>query len=556
MLSRSCVAIALVIAVSLVSALSVRAIPSLTPHENNEATILWEEDGIKDGSSAHNHRSARSFGGESDEQPQYLNHEPYTAHSVWDDRMYRYDPVGLFSQGHGFIDEAAGMERIPRYFFSDGEEVWPEWAKDRVREAFQAWSDVTSDYPGLVTGIAFRETTDAADADIMAFWLDLSEEESFGYWSNTWQELGFDSTTDWYEQKNPSGISFGQCHFFTVALHEIGHAVGLAHQEDADDMMSGGIAIHPCEPGGTYFVALDADSIEGVRDLYSIPVSAKEEPSPTSTATPPPTPTATPVSTVAAVPTPYPGVATIALPPPGEAVPLYEGCNLIALTFEDGTSTETVAEAVDPAAALDSMWLYDAAQQRWEGFSAAAPEASDFLTVNFLDTLSVCVTAVVPPSTPTPPQPSAPTPTVTAVPTATPEPSPLAEPIAGARYLGKTSQGTKWRFEVNNSGRSVVWFDSEVEAECTGGPPRAWTTYVYPLEGWFAGYIDQSLIPIRNGSFYYSEPGLEISGRFTSPATAEGEVRIWEEDDYTYPGYTMSCDTGTVTWTASIRVGT
>jgi beta-lactamase superfamily II metal-dependent hydrolase len=51
------------------------------------------------------------------------------------------------------------------------------------------------------------------------------------------------------------------------------------------------------------------------------------------------------------------------------------------------------------------MWRYDAAQERFVGFSPAAPQASDLLTVNFLDAVWVCVTpsAVGPGSIPQPP---------------------------------------------------------------------------------------------------------------------------------------------------------
>jgi beta-lactamase superfamily II metal-dependent hydrolase len=95
-------------------------------------------------------------------------------------------------------------------------------------------------------------------------------------------------------------------------------------------------------------------------------------------------------------------IATISLPAPGAAKTLYEGCNNIALTFPDrtpvghphpGWTTESVVDSIEPATALQSIWRYDAAQSRFLGFSSAAPQASDLLTVNFLDAVWVCVTA-------------------------------------------------------------------------------------------------------------------------------------------------------------------
>jgi competence protein ComEC len=88
-------------------------------------------------------------------------------------------------------------------------------------------------------------------------------------------------------------------------------------------------------------------------------------------------------------------VATITLPAPGATEPLYEGCNNISLTFPDGTASQSVAQAVSPPEAVESMWRYDAAQGRFVGFSPAAPQASDLLTADFLDAVWVCVAAPV-----------------------------------------------------------------------------------------------------------------------------------------------------------------
>jgi predicted secreted protein len=86
-----------------------------------------------------------------------------------------------------------------------------------------------------------------------------------------------------------------------------------------------------------------------------------------------------------------PAVASIALPDPGGIEQLYPGCNNITLTFPDGTTSQTVVEAVSPAGAAESMWWHDASQNRFVGFSPIAPQASDLLTVNFLDAVWLCV---------------------------------------------------------------------------------------------------------------------------------------------------------------------
>lgn len=95
--------------------------------------------------------------------------------------------------------------------------------------------------------------------------------------------------------------------------------------------------------------------------------------------------------------------AAIALPAPGVTKQLYPGCNNIGLTFPDGTASATVAEAVTPAGILDSMWRHDAAMNRFEGFSPAAPQASDLLTVDFLDAVWLCIGGVAPAAQAPPP---------------------------------------------------------------------------------------------------------------------------------------------------------
>jgi len=96
--------------------------------------------------------------------------------------------------------------------------------------------------------------------------------------------------------------------------------------------------------------------------------------------------------------------ATVALPAPGTTRPLYDGCNTIALTFPDGTTSETVKETVEPAAAVASIWRYRVGQGGYADFSPAAPQASHLPTVNFLDPAWICLAgATAPAQPPTPP---------------------------------------------------------------------------------------------------------------------------------------------------------
>ena len=267
---------------SLITSSRVEAIPSHTPHNHTDKTIQWEEDGTKDGSTSHNHRSAYSFLGFGD------TGEPYSAFAVWDDRDFRTDFDAVFSSGHGFVDETAAdaiANKIPRYFFSNASGVWPEAAKARIRDAFNAWGAVASDKSKWRTGIAFQETAQAVNAEITLLWENIDDASncggSFNFVART---QSFDSSLNWDFNQDPTGIAATQWHFYSVALHEIGHIVGLFHQVDTGDVMRPSVGVPTGGAGagvpatclggalaGTFFMGIDPDSIEAVRDLYSIP---------------------------------------------------------------------------------------------------------------------------------------------------------------------------------------------------------------------------------------------------------------------------------------------
>jgi hypothetical protein len=97
-------------------------------------------------------------------------------------------------------------------------------------------------------------------------------------------------------------------------------------------------------------------------------------------------------------------MGSIALPPPGTTQQLHSECDTIALTFPDGTSTETVLEAAIPAGAAPVMWSFRTDGAAWLGFNAQFPSASDLSTVDFLDVMWMCPAAdPAPAQPPTPP---------------------------------------------------------------------------------------------------------------------------------------------------------
>jgi hypothetical protein len=84
-------------------------------------------------------------------------------------------------------------------------------------------------------------------------------------------------------------------------------------------------------------------------------------------------------------------VASVTLPAPGGTKQLYSGCNNIGISFPNGTASLAVIQAVTPVGAVDAMWRYNAALNKFEGYSPAFPQASDLLTVDFMDAVWLCM---------------------------------------------------------------------------------------------------------------------------------------------------------------------
>ncbi len=77
-----------------------------------------------------------------------------------------------------------------------------------------------------------------------------------------------------------------------TAMHELGHALGLAHSADGSAIMASSVGY--CDPRRS----LETDDINGVLALYPLgPIPPSPSPSPTPIPTPSPTPTPTPTPT-------------------------------------------------------------------------------------------------------------------------------------------------------------------------------------------------------------------------------------------------------------------
>jgi hypothetical protein len=141
-------------------------------------------------------------------------------------------------------------------------------------------------------------------------------------------------------------------------------------------------------------------------------------------------------------------VASIALPDPGGVEQLYAGCNLLSLTFPDATPSQTVVQAVTPAGTVETLWRFNGPLNKWEGFSPAFPQASDLMSVNFLDAVWLCMSTGAPPQGQQPPPAAAPTPTPTAPAQVIP-PAPLPS--------GATADITPTDLYPDNQPKGVMW---------------------------------------------------------------------------------------------------
>lgn len=128
---------------------------------------------------------------------------------------------------------------------------------------------------GLETGLAFEMTDSEAAAEILILWSNLINdlgETRVSRTGNTWNKP---MNVTFKSNPGAGGWFFGysntthtnQYHFFTTALHEVGHTLGLYEQDDTDDVMyfQQGLT-------GPEFDMIDQESEDGAEDLYSIPL--------------------------------------------------------------------------------------------------------------------------------------------------------------------------------------------------------------------------------------------------------------------------------------------
>lgn len=118
------------------------------------------------------------------------------------------------------------------YLPEGGAPGYTEAMGQRARDAFARWQRV-AEIP-----VVFVFTRDSSRADVMVRWITEFPIERTGQADVRWNRAGWLlSGTLTLATRNPGGIPLPPEAVYTVALHEIGHLLGLGHSDDSVDVM-------------------------------------------------------------------------------------------------------------------------------------------------------------------------------------------------------------------------------------------------------------------------------------------------------------------------------
>jgi hypothetical protein len=100
-----------------------------------------------------------------------------------------------------------------------------------VREALDKWE-------GAGAGIFFAPTADTLEAEIVVRWIDHFDFDRAGQTDLTWDQAGrVRKAAILLALRTNTGIVLPDPALLTVAVHEVGHGIGMPHSPDSSDVM-------------------------------------------------------------------------------------------------------------------------------------------------------------------------------------------------------------------------------------------------------------------------------------------------------------------------------
>jgi hypothetical protein len=114
---------------------------------------------------------------------------------------------------------------------------WSDTFPARVRDAFEEWSD-------LGIPVRFQFVTDSADADVHVAWIDHFDTPISGktLWARdrNWWIVNANITLALHHN---AGEALDDSSVKAIALHEVGHLLGLDHTNDTTDIMTARVRV-------------------------------------------------------------------------------------------------------------------------------------------------------------------------------------------------------------------------------------------------------------------------------------------------------------------------